>query len=80
MFKKDHPFVRYCLSAVVVVILGGLPLQNTIVRLLDTYTITGFVNFSDSLIAIVISIFVHGMLLRAIICSEEYSSILRFGY
>lgn len=80
MFKKDHPFVRYCLSAVVAVILGGLPLQNTIVRLLDTYTITGFVNFSDPLIAIVISIFVHGMLLCAIICSEEYSSILRFGY
>lgn len=53
----------------------GYRYTNTIIRLLllDTYTITGFVNFSDPLIAIAV-IFVHGLLLRAIICSEEYSA------
>ena len=28
MFKKDHPLVHDCLSAVVVVMAGGLPLHK----------------------------------------------------
>ena len=56
----------------------GYRYTNTIVRLLllDTYTVTGFMNFSDPLIAnaIAIIIFVHGLLLRRVF------SILKLGY